>query len=365
PHIRGYYLDDHHWDREQTSHSNHLHNHGCAVTGIIGAKGDNETGITGVNWTVKLMLISGATFASEIVEAYGYAYDMRQRYNQSNGEEGAFVVVTNYSAGINFARCEDFPIWGSMYDSLGQVGILSVGSTANDNVNVDEVGDMPTSCPSDFLLTVTNTNRMDDKVEGSGYGLTSIDLGAPGATIVSTKRSDTYGDIGTGTSWSAPHVTGAIALLYSLPCEGLSLQARLNPSETAQMMREVILDGVDPSTSLENKTVTGGRLNVFNSMSLLQDQFGSQVGPLDLLSIRPSLAPSSTEKLLVEYQTPEFTEYEVKIYNSVGQLILSGITPQFCAPRFLEVPIFGLAPGTYFMSIENVNDIKSGRFVIY
>jgi len=67
--------------------------HGTSVAGIIGAKGDNNTGITGINWNVKLMLLSTSGAVSDIILAYQYIEDQRSRYNESNGAEGAFVVA--------------------------------------------------------------------------------------------------------------------------------------------------------------------------------------------------------------------------------------------------------------------------------
>ncbi|HRF42189.1 MAG TPA: S8 family serine peptidase, partial [Saprospiraceae bacterium] len=78
-----------------------------------------------------------------------------------------------------------------------------------------------------------------------------------------------YGEFG-GTSAATPHVSGAIALLYSLPCLDLATSAISRPAETALYMRSVILNGVDPLSDLTNKTVTGGRLNVRNSMEIIR-----------------------------------------------------------------------------------------------
>src|SRR5688572_12616147 len=100
--------------------------HGTSVAGIIGARGNNGTGISGVNWNVKMMLVSGANFESELIEAYEYVLDFRKKYNQTNGAEGAFVVVTNLSGGINNAWADDHPLWCNMYDQLGEEGVLSV-----------------------------------------------------------------------------------------------------------------------------------------------------------------------------------------------------------------------------------------------
>ncbi len=94
-----------------------------------------------------------------------------------------------------------------MYDSLGVYGILSFGATANLNIDIDINGDVPTACPSDYMIAVTNTTRTDAKNSGAAYGLTTIDLGAPGTTILSTDVNSNYTNK-TGTSMATPMVSG-------------------------------------------------------------------------------------------------------------------------------------------------------------
>lgn len=73
------------------------------------------------------------------------------RYDETDGEEGAYVVATNSSWGRDFGRVEDSPIWCSIYDQLGAAGILNAGATANLNINVEEEGDLPTNCTSSYF----------------------------------------------------------------------------------------------------------------------------------------------------------------------------------------------------------------------
>lgn len=236
--------------------------HGTPVAGIVGAKGNNGTGVSGVSWDVKLMIVdySLATEASTI-EGYAYPLVMRQRYNETNGEEGAFVVATNSSWGIDFGQPDDSPLWCAYYDTLGVHGILNCGATINGNQNVDVVGDLPTACPSDYMISVTNMNHFDVKVNSAGYGIETIDLGAFGQGTWNVQAGGGYGGFG-GTSGATPHVAGTIGLIYSLPCPGLIELANENPQAAADLVREAIFETVEPNASLEGITATGGRLNV-------------------------------------------------------------------------------------------------------
>ena len=212
----GYIDDIYAWNFRDSSNIHHLHAHGHSVAGIVGAKGNNGLGVTGVSWNVKVMVLDTKAI-SDIISAYEYVIDQRQRYNESNGTKGAFVVATNASFGKDRAFCEEYPVWGGMYDLMGEVGILTGAGTANSSWDVEEFGDMPTTCTSDFIITTLNTNEADEKHSGSAYGGVSIDIGSPGQGSFTIKLNDDYGDFG-GNSAAAPHLTGAIGLLYSVPC---------------------------------------------------------------------------------------------------------------------------------------------------
>lgn len=254
--------------------------HGTPVAGIIGAKGNNGIGVAGVSWNVKVMIVKNNFNTNEalVLEAYTYPLVQRMRYNESNGEEGAFVVATNASWGTDFGDPEDAPLWCAFYDTLGVHGILSCGATANGNINVDEQGDLPTACPSDHLITVTNMNHNDVKVTQAGYGTNTIDLGAFGANTWTTALGNNYSGFG-GTSGATPHVTGTVGLLYSAPCPAFMALVKSDPSAAALLVKQAILEGTDPNESLQDITVTGGRLNVFKSLMILLENCGGCFSP--------------------------------------------------------------------------------------
>ena len=239
--------------------------HGTHVAGIVGAVGNNEMGVAGVDWGAKVLAVAGAS-ANEatVVAAYTYIYELRRLYNESQGQQGAFVVASNSSFGLDRVFPDEFPIWCAMFDSLGQQGILSVVATSNGNNNVDQSGDIPSNCTSDFVIAVTATDREDEKPSG-GFGSTSIDLGAPGRGIYSTIPNNNYG-LQSGTSMAAPHVTGTLGLMYAAACPNLMARYKNDPAGTALLMKSLLLDNVDPIEALNGITTTGGRLNAFQSL---------------------------------------------------------------------------------------------------
>ncbi len=253
--------------------------HGTQVCGLIGAEGNNEKGISGLNWDVKMMLITGNwMLESEIIQGYSYALEMRRRYNASEGSEGAFVVATNLSWGLDGVPASEAPLWCAVYDSLGSAGILNVGATANQNWDVDVVGDLPTSCTSDYLLAVTSSTNEDLLAGSAAYGYLSIDLAAPGSYVFTTAYGDDYG-YASGTSFAAPQATALAALLYAAPCPYLTELSQENPAAAVQLVKESILQGVDAKPAFEGKVSSGGRLNAYKSLMWLLNACSNCVAP--------------------------------------------------------------------------------------
>ncbi len=317
------YKDDYRgWNpRTKDDDPGNINFHGTAVNGIIGAKGNNGMGVTGVNWDIRLMNLGNVEYEDEIIAAYNYAANMRKRYNSSNGAQGAFVVATNASFGIDYEKASDHPLWCAVYDSLGKVGVLSVGATSNQNVNVDIQGDMPSTCPSQYLITVNNVDKFDKKMPNTGYGPIHIDLGAPGQGSYTTRSQGMTPQYGTfdGTSAATPHVTGAVGLLYSLQCPEFTADARTDPEACARRVRDVILENVSPNETLKNITTTNGRLDVARSVKAVQEFCGGAAsGPLQIMWVRPN--PVFTE-LQVRFQTPTYSPYLVRVFNMLGQVI--------------------------------------------
>jgi len=338
--------------------------HGTQVTGIIGAATDNGTGIAGINWDVKVLFLSSVDLTSEAIEAYEYIYNLRKKYNETKGREGAFIVADNNSFGWDNTRPEELQFGTElceMYNLLGSVGILSVGAGPNNNVNVDQVGDTPTNCTSRFFIGVTSTNRDDEKSEDGGFGTESIDIGAPGEEIRATSGDD-YCNC-SGTSFAAPHITGIIGLLYSIPCTQLANDAIDNASGTARFLKDIILAGTDPIASLQSRTVSGGRVNVLKSLNNLQTYCGNnESSQLSISRISPIPAD---EELLIEYETPDFEQYQFYVTNIVGQLLYEETIspPRFATPtKTLNVKNF--STGVYFLTIQRGGNKVTEKFFV-
>jgi serine protease len=244
--------------------------HGTEVEGVIGAVGNNSRGVSGMNWAVKMMTIVSDGSEASIVAAYSYAFSQRRLYNRTNGRKGAFVVATNSSFGSAGRFGSDAPIWCAMYDSLGAVGVLSVGATANSNDNVDQVGDLPSTCASNFLVVVTATDNKDKKSSDAAFGPINVDVAAPGDGIWTTVPNGDY-TAARGTSLACPIVAGIVGLAYSVPCSDFINLSKTQPANTALFIKSKILSTVDTKADLQGKIATGGRVNAFGTLKAIRD----------------------------------------------------------------------------------------------
>ena len=217
--------------------------HGTHVAGTIGAVGNNGTGVAGVSWQVSIMGLKflgadGSGSTSGAVAAINYATRMRRDF-------GINVVATNNSwGGGGFSS--------SLRDAIaagGQAGILFVAAAGNESQNIDSTPSYPASYTSDAVISVAATDRSNNLASFSNYGVTGVDVAAPGVSIYSTVPGNSYATY-SGTSMATPHVTGTVALM-----------AAANPQATAAQIRTAILSTAVPVASLAGKVATGGLLN--------------------------------------------------------------------------------------------------------
>ncbi len=263
------YIDDYDgWNA--FSHTGNIgpDDHGAHVAGIMAARTNNAEGIAGIVWGGKILPIQASSTNEAIVlEGYGYALELRSKYNETNGDSGAFVVVTNSSFGIDYGDPADYPGWCAFYDSLGAAGILNLAATSNSGIDVDAFGDIPTTCPSHFMVSVSNINTNGTLL--GGFGATQIDLAAPGTDIRSTVLNNGY-SYKTGTSMATPHVAGVIGAMYSAMCGFDMNDALSRPDSLTLWVRNKLLESVDTVPNLADKNITSGRLNMFKAVSAMQ-----------------------------------------------------------------------------------------------
>ncbi|HEX2912166.1 MAG TPA: S8 family serine peptidase [Chloroflexia bacterium] len=261
---------------EETSQSSPGSGHGTAVAGCIAATPNNGVGISGLNWNVSL--IDGKGFGGEET---GFSFDLAR---------GAIFAINQGARVINNS-------WGGsgpadlaiieMAEYAASRNVIMVFSSGNSGTSEPEVpGAFSSLYPNVITVGATDIN---DQVTGfSTYG-PQVDLVAPGSGIWTTQPGGGYWGIN-GTSFSAPIVTGVIALMLSV-----------NPDLTPLDVRN-ILEGTADDISGQGYTYkTGyGRVNAYRAVlaaknkdlhSGKQSVISGKVTGVDPAKVRLSLDP--------------------------------------------------------------------------
>jgi serine protease len=121
-----------------------------------------------------------------------------------------------------------------------------VAAAGNSGSNNDTTPFYPGSYTQDNVVSVAAVDSNNQLASFSNFGATSVDIAAPGVSIVSTLPGGSYGSL-SGTSMATPHVTGVIALVRDQ-----------HPDWTYQKVISRVLSTAAPMPGLTGKTVTGG-----------------------------------------------------------------------------------------------------------
>ncbi len=341
------YIDDYRGLNLRTGNDFHsVMNHGTSVSGIIGAKADNGIGTSGILWETQIYPISNINSEARIIEASEYLYNLKKKWLDTDGAEGINVVVMNFSAGLNNAFAEDHPAWCAVYDMMGSVGILSIIAATNNNEFIDNRGDMPSLCPSEYMLVVNKSDE-EDLWSLSGYSEIHVDLSAPGQSILTSSSNSTYKGF-TGTSASAPHVAGAVALLYTTDCLDFNDLVKSNPSQASIVIKNAILQGTDNKSTLSGRSSTGGRLNLFGALRALNVFCSQEQNPLSISKIE-----KSGDQLTIRYVTNSNDNHYVQLMDVSGRTIYNqSFFPSLFGERIISVPYDNLQTGMFIIAIS-------------
>lgn len=272
--------------------------HGSHVSGTIGATGNNALGVVGVNQNVsivgcKFLDASGSGSLSDALTCIDYFVFLKNN--------GIDVRATNNSwGGGGFSQALSDAITSS--EEANILFVAAAGNSASDN---DAQSSYPSGYPHESVLSVASTTHTDSMSGFSQWGLTTVDLGAPGSDILSTVPGSGY-DSYSGTSMATPHVTGAAALAWSV-----------NPELSAIEMKALLMSSGDDNTALTGKTVSGKRLNVKNALD--------DADPTPGFTLK--VTPNSSTIVAGETATYSFDVGSVADWDGEINLALEGTLP--------------------------------------
>ena len=218
--------------------------HGTNVAGIVAARTDNGTGVSGIAGGFgaaggsRLMPVKVGTSGPN-----GAILDDAILYAANNG---AKVITMSLTVGSSQA------INDALAFAYGTKGVFIDCASGN---NSSSSVAYPASNPN--VMAVGATDHNDLRASFSNYG-SLLEVVAPGVNVLTTGLSNSY-QTNSGTSFSAPCVAGGAALLFSK-----------NGTLTNVQVRQALKDGADDLGSAGFDVFTGyGRLNVRRSLELV------------------------------------------------------------------------------------------------
>ncbi len=225
------------------------HGHGTHVAGIIGATLNARAGISGVAHKVSIMAVkyysegaSGPENLANSIRALNYAIDHK-------------ASIINYSGGGPEFSVEEY---AALKRARAQ-GILVVVAAGNEHSNGDleSKAYYPCAYRLDNIVCVAATNIRNELLPSSNWGKMTVDIAAPGESILSTVPGGGYAHM-SGSSQSTGFGTGTAALL----------KARY-PDISPQAIKSILRDSADKVNELNGKVFSGGKLNAAEALALL------------------------------------------------------------------------------------------------
>lgn len=230
--------------------------HGTHVAGIIGAE-NNDNGIVGVNWNIELMSVkcfdeeSSLSDIADVLNAIEFAQN-----NEAQVINASWSIIPEDEIPVLEDKIEDFVDAGGLF-------VTSSGNNGQDlgsNPLYPNVYDLD-GAENDNMIVVAATDQADEIASFSNWGDTEADIAAPGTNILSTSYSGfpAY-EYMSGTSMSAPFVTGVASLIWGI-----------SPNLTATQVKSIILENSDYIADLDVSTGThpissSGRLNAYRAI---------------------------------------------------------------------------------------------------
>ena len=262
--------------------------HGTHVSGILGAVGNSGTGTVGVAWKVQIMELkfldstgSGSTSAEITCIDFAIAHGA----NFINASFGSADASQSEMAALQAA---------------GAAGIVMVTAAGNATQNNDFEPNYPADYPLDNIVAVASSDNRDQPSSFSDFGPGSVDLFAPGDSVLSLyNNSNTATATLSGTSMATPFVTGALALL----------KAQF-PGDTYRQLINRLLRSVDAKPSFAGLVQTGGRLNLQKAVtSTVNTPFNDSFANRAILTGPDLLVRSNNAGATLEAGEPAITAF--------------------------------------------------------
>lgn len=296
------------------------HGHGTYIAGIAGAETNNITGIAGAAPNIKILNLrafdpGGYGEEDDVAAAILYAIQAGAKViNMSFGDNSFSLVLRDV---IRYAYSQN---------------IVLVASSGNS-------GSSSPHYPSGYseVICVGNSTDQDFVAPSSNWGST-IDLVAPGSSILTTAKNDGYALI-SGTSASAPFVSASAALILS--------SGNFTNEEVKQILKSTTDDLGDPGWDLRSGS---GRLNINTALTVL--------APAEIKFFHPFMdfaTNKDTIEIVASVLSPYFVKYNLEVGRGLNptqwtKLIENGQN-QFSQQSLITLNVSSLADDVYTLRL--------------
>jgi len=325
-------------------------NHATRASGVAAASTDNNNGIAGMSWGAKLISLKVfsdadcpddcydadcATDDPQIIDAIDYA-----RLSLSGN------VVINMSLGSPYF-CSP-ALQTAINQAYSTNRMLLVAASGNESSLVDS----PANCTN--VVPVGATDEWDNLASFSNYGpeMTQRGLTAPGVGLLTTDLSGGYATA-SGTSFSAPMVSGLAALIWSV-----------KPSLTNGQVWDVMKNSADDLGLMGADAQYGfGRINASHAMQYaLTNTFSDFLGKYKAYAYPNPFRPKTDH--MVTFTVPTDVSGgnpEIRIYTQEGELVKKLTSPAWDGKNETG---FSVASGVYIFYLKTDKGNAKGKFAV-
>jgi len=279
--------------------------HGTGVASVIGAVGNDNFGITGINWNVSIMALkiadaNGGLSTGAIIGAHDYATMMRTDF-------GINVVASNNSYGLVAGdfyedQQEGFEGERAAIARFVASGATFVAAAGNDALDNDQnFSSFPASYNIPGVISVAATDNNDGLAGFSSFGAQTVDVAAPGVNMLLASPGGGY-VVASGTSFAAPLVAGIVGLIKSV-----------KPNASAVEIREALINSSDPLPALQGLVRSGGRVNAAAAIRTI-----TTAGP----TIR-AITPGPVAGQLNPATNQPYSSITIQFTKDIGEAFLS------------------------------------------
>lgn len=226
-----------------------LQGHGTHVAGIIGATANNAVGIAGTAPAVTVLPVrvsdgSSDTFSDQnVILAVEYLLALRN--------QGVAIKAVNMSFGGTQYNHAEY----TALQALADTGVLLFAAAGNEGANNDLHGCYPAGMAISRLVTVGASTSTGSLAGFSNYGKATVDVVAPGSSILSTTMDGGYG-LMSGTSMATPAAAAVGALAWAA-------HSGASPEDVkALLMASSVQDA-----SMNDKSLSDGQLSAASAVT--------------------------------------------------------------------------------------------------